>query len=292
MFTQEVPTWFTTALEAIPEHHTIVVDGVVIAYQAWGSTDGDPVVLVHGGAAHAGWWDHIAPNLTARHRIIALHLSGHGESGHRHTYSLSQWASEVMAVAASESSTPPILLGHSLGGLIALTAAADAAHAIRGTLAIDSSITPQSEERWSHLPRINRREATIYPDRATILGRYRTLPEDDATLSYIRDYVAAGSIVQVEGGWRWRFDPAIFETAPWWNPDDLLSIQGDVALLLGRRGAGDSDIADWVQARFGDRIPVSVVEDSGHHVMLDQPLALTEELQKLVARWSEPEPAE
>jgi pimeloyl-ACP methyl ester carboxylesterase len=284
--TIEIPAWFTDALAVSPEQHKIVVDGVSIAYQTWGAADEEPVVLIHGGAAHAGWWDHIAPNLAADHRIIAPHLSGHGASGHRPIYSLAQWAAETMAVAAAESSLPPILLGHSLGGLIALTAATDATNTIRGTLAIDSSITPQSEERWSNLPGMNRREHTIYPDRATILSRYRTIPPDAATIPYIRDYVAEGSIVQVEGGWRWRFDPAIFETAPWWNPDDLFAISGEVALMLGRRGAADADIEEWVQARFGDRIPISVIEDSGHHVMLDQPIALTENLQQLLARWS------
>lgn len=191
-----------------------------------------------------------------------------------------------MAVAAAESAEPPILFGHSLGGLIALTAATHSSYGIQGTLAIDSSITPLSEERWSNLPGMNRREHTVYLDRESILGRYRTIPEDSATLPFIRDHVAAGSIGQVAGGWSWKFDPAIFETAPWWDPDALLSVRGRVALILGRRGAADADIEEFVRERCGDRIPINVIENSGHHVPLDQPLELTRQLQQLLADWS------
>ena len=242
--------------------------------------------MIHGGAAHGGWWDHIGPNLAVKHRIIAHHLSGHGDSDRRQNYSLGSWAAEAMAVAAAESSAPPILFGHSLGGLIALTAATHADYDLRGTLAIDSSITPLSEKRWSNLPGMNRREHTVYPDRETILSRYRTIPEDAATLPFIRDHVAAGSIGQVAGGWSWKFDPAIFATAPWWNPDALLSVRGEVALILGRRGAADADIEPFVRARFGDRISITVIENSGHHVPLDQPVELTSQLQQLLERWS------
>ena len=112
----EIPAWFADALGQSCDSGDIEVDGVRIVYRAWGKS-GDPVaILVHGGAAHAGWWDHVAPHLAAGHRVIAIDLSGHGDSGHRQAYSLETWADEVMAVAAAESDQPPVLLGHSMGG--------------------------------------------------------------------------------------------------------------------------------------------------------------------------------
>ena len=49
--------------------------------------------------AEAHWWDHIAPLLPGR-QVVAIDLSGHGESGNRENYNARQWAREIVAVAA------------------------------------------------------------------------------------------------------------------------------------------------------------------------------------------------
>ena len=95
------PEWFTTALATSAELGRVDVDGTAIAYRAWGQPGGPGIVLVHGGAAHSRWWDHIAPLMTPGRRVFALDLSGHGDSGRRQTYSLDSWAREVLAVAGA-----------------------------------------------------------------------------------------------------------------------------------------------------------------------------------------------
>ena len=53
-----------------------------------------------GGGAHAHWWTHVAATFARDLRVVALDLSGHGDSGHRDEYDIELWASEVMAVLA------------------------------------------------------------------------------------------------------------------------------------------------------------------------------------------------
>ena len=55
--------------------------------------------MIHGGAAHAHWWDHIAPLLAEGREVIASDLSGHGDSDRRSDYSVEAWAEEALAVA-------------------------------------------------------------------------------------------------------------------------------------------------------------------------------------------------
>ena len=87
------PSWFTAALGTAAEEGATEVAGASIVYRAWGQPGQGGMVLVHGGAAHARWWDHIAPLLLAGgHRVAALDLSGHGDSGRRDSYSLDAWA--------------------------------------------------------------------------------------------------------------------------------------------------------------------------------------------------------
>jgi pimeloyl-ACP methyl ester carboxylesterase len=57
------PQWFQTALALGPQRLSHDLDGVRLTYRAWGGRGLPLVVLVHGGSAHGGWWDHIGPLL-------------------------------------------------------------------------------------------------------------------------------------------------------------------------------------------------------------------------------------
>lgn len=87
----EPPPWFTETLAAPVVPRTVSVSGTDIAYRQFGPYDGNGssgIVLVHGGAAHARWWDHIAPLLATGRRVVAIDLSGHGDSGRNDKYTL------------------------------------------------------------------------------------------------------------------------------------------------------------------------------------------------------------
>src|ERR1035438_2566783 len=102
------PAWFSAALAAPVQDRRTTVEGAAIAYRAWGNPADRGIVLVHGGAAHSRWWDHIGPLLANGWRVAALDLSGHGDSGRRDRYTLDTWAREVLAVAADAGiDTPP-----------------------------------------------------------------------------------------------------------------------------------------------------------------------------------------
>src|ERR1700743_130175 len=96
---EDPPEWFTKALATEPEAHRVDVEGTPIAYLAWGAPSRRGVVRVHGGGAHAHWGTHIGPRRAPARRVLALDLSGHGDSGRRDDYSLDVWAREILAVA-------------------------------------------------------------------------------------------------------------------------------------------------------------------------------------------------
>src|SRR5579871_4929804 len=134
--TSPPPAWFTAALATAPEERAAECEGTSIAYRAWGDPADRNIVLVHGGAAHSRWWDHIAPLLTSGWRVVAVDLSGHGDSDRRDRYSLDTWAREVLAVVA-EAGTPAasVVIGHSMGGLVTLRLATLAGSRIAGAVA-------------------------------------------------------------------------------------------------------------------------------------------------------------
>jgi pimeloyl-ACP methyl ester carboxylesterase len=238
-------------------------------------------VLVHGGAAHSGWWDHIAPQLTG-YRVVAVDLSGHGDSGRREVYDGQLWAQEVVAAARAERLDRPIVVGHSMGGWVAVTVGADLPDEVGGVAVIDSPLNdqPPDEERL----RERRRPHRVYPTVEEAVGRFRTLPPQDVLLPYVREHVARGSLRPVEGGWTWKFDPGFFGSRL--RLRDLLPDLGCPGVLFRcEHGLLSAEMAAEMTRLVPAGLPVVELADAGHHPMLDQPLALVTGLRTLLTFW-------
>ncbi|MFC4000148.1 alpha/beta fold hydrolase [Prauserella oleivorans] len=269
-----VPRWFSAALAHTPEVRQLTsADGLTITYRAWGDRTRPGLILIHGAGASSRWWDHIAPHLPG-HRVVALDLSGHGDSGHRPAgYDVAEWAAEVSAVAVAEALDRPVLVGHSLGGRVAVAAAIAAPERFSRVVLVD---TPS---RHNTVVRLGNHRVYACPDDA--IQRFRTLPEQPNVLDYIRGHIARHSLRPVRGGWTWKFDPRIFSTRP---PlaQDLPKLTTPVALVRCEHGMVPQHMADEMTHLVGDSMPVIRIPGAGHHPMLDRPLALAAALRRLL----------
>ncbi len=174
----ESPRWFREAIETPYQTGSVVVDACPIHYLRWGQAGKAGLVLVHGGAAHAHWWSFIAPQLARDHQVVALDLSGHGESGRRTAYPRETWAKEVMAVAADAGFTqPPVLVGHSMGGFVCISAASLYGDQLAGAVILDSPVRrPDPEAEEGARGRAFRNPKT-YATAGAALAHYRLEPE-------------------------------------------------------------------------------------------------------------------
>ncbi|HEY2506628.1 MAG TPA: alpha/beta hydrolase [Streptosporangiaceae bacterium] len=280
----EAPDWFTAALAAVPETGVVDVDGTPIAYRAWGRPARSGLVLVHGGAAHSRWWDHIAPLLAADRRVAALDLSGHGDSGRREKYTLDGWAEEVRVVAAATGVGPePVVIGHSMGGFVALRAAGMFAAELTGIVVIDSPVRDLTPEDEAARQERAFGPLRVYPTPDAAIARFRPIP-DQPTLPYIRDHVARTSIKSVPGGWSWKFDPAIFGR-PQATPALLGQLDCRVAIFHAEHGIVPPETTELMYDKLGRLAPVIEIPAAGHHIMLDQPIALVTGIRTLLADW-------
>ena len=283
------PAWFTAALATPVTQRTTTVDGAAIAYRTWGQPGGRGIVLVHGGAAHSRWWDHIGPLLADGRLVVAIDLSGHGDSARRESYGLDQWAREVHAVAGDAGiATPPTVIGHSLGGLITLRAAALFGSRMEGAVVIDSPIREMSPEEHAAMEHRAFGGLRVYPSKEAILARFRPVP-DQPVLGYIADHIAATSVREADGGWTWKWDPAIFgRPVP---PALLTRLDCRVALFRAEHGMVSTEMSDVMYDRLGRVAPVIEIPAAGHHVMLDQPVALVAAIRTLLSDWDHSLPA-
>jgi len=285
----EPPSWFVKAIGTPAEQAVTVVDGTTIAYRAWGERGAGGIVLVHGGAAHARWWDHIAPLLADGRRVVALDLSGHGDSGRRASYSLDGWAREVLAVAADAGiAGPATVIGHSMGGFVTLRTASLYGSLIGGAVAIDSPVRDITPEERAARERRAFGPLRVYPSREAAIARFHPIPDQPA-LPYITAHVASTSVRPVEGGtveggWSWKFDPRIFARHQL-TPALLTQLECRVALFRAEHGILSPQVSEVMYDRLGRLAPMIEIPAAGHHVMLDQPLALVTGIRTLLSDW-------
>jgi pimeloyl-ACP methyl ester carboxylesterase len=278
------PGWFSAALDAVVQERTVAVEGTAVAYRAWGDPADRTIVLVHGGAAHSRWWDHIGPLLASAWRVVAVDLSGHGDSGRRDSYSLDTWAREVLAVVADAgTAASSVVIGHSMGGLVTLRLATLAGSRIAGAVAIDSPVRDMAPEDRAARQRRAFGPLRVYPTRQAAVARFRPIP-DQPTLAYIAEHVAATSIRPAEGGWTWKFDPRVF-VRDHLTPELLTRLDCRVALFRAEHGLVTPQQGEVIYDRLGRIAPVIEIPVAGHHIMLDQPIALVAALRTLLADW-------
>ncbi len=204
------------------------------------------------------------------------------------SYGLDTWATEILAVAQDAGiEGPPILVGHSLGGWSTVVAAADQPEAVGALILVDCRIIdPEGEERPPPGRQANRRRR-VYATLDEALARYRPEPAQDGNLPFVIDHLAATSAREVEGGWTWKFDPAVLEQRrPGREP--LSRITCPVAILRGERGLMTPAITREMGSALGGRAVVVDIPLAGHHMMLDQPLSLVTALRAVLGGWSRP----
>jgi pimeloyl-ACP methyl ester carboxylesterase len=289
------PAWFTRALAVPSTDEQLELDGCAVHYLAWGERGRRGLVFVHGGGAHAHWWSFLAATFADDFRVVAIDLSGHGDSAHRETYSLVQWTDEVMAVAEHGGVAGlPVIIGHSMGGFVTIATAARHADHVSGAIICDSPVTEPDPEIGALRLKEAFGKPHTYASIDEALSRFRTVPPQDHYLDYVMDHVGRHSLRAADGGWVWKFDRQVFSqfaegmrsvALPY-----LQSVTCRLALLRSEFGLVTDDIGAYMFEQLGRVTPVIEIPEAGHHAMLDQPLILLTAIRSLLADWDHSEP--
>jgi pimeloyl-ACP methyl ester carboxylesterase len=286
------PSWFTRAVKTPFEDRFIEVEGGWIHYLRWGKPGRPGLLLVHGGFAHAHWWDFIAPFFAHHYCVAAMDLSGMGDSSYRQKYSGDLFAREAMAVCSDAGFAEwPVIVGHSFGGLVALKAGVSYGEKLAGVVLVDFPLRPPQvqKEHESRGPKVGPKET--YPILEAALKRFRLIPPQPCENTFILDYIARHSVAKVEGGWSWKFDDKIFVGFEAGNiPQDFTKVTCRMAVVYGAHSAlFPSETVDYMSRMLNSSVPVIVMPKVHHHLFLEQPVTFVETLKRLLDGWERTE---
>ena len=262
----------------------VVVGGLKLHFLEWGTIGRPTVCFLHGGSAHAHWFDRVTPAFADRYHLIALDQRGHGESqwAEPPAYATENFAADLIDFFDSQGLARVALVGHSMGGHNSMSFAAWHPDRVSALVIVDSRPTIPAD-RLDRLRRRGERTLRPYQSQEAAARSFRLVPrETNADLALLA-HLGASGVVQRDGAWFYRFDPASnSDRRPvdaWTLLDRItaptLIARGELSPVLPR------DMADKLLASIRGATLVEIPA-SYHHLVLDNPTAFGRELDRFL----------
>jgi pimeloyl-ACP methyl ester carboxylesterase len=256
--------------------HRFKANGLRLNCVDYGGADKPALLFVHGGSAHAHWWDFIAPAFIDDFHALALDQRGHGESewAEDWAYGSRHYVADLDAVIDQWGFGPPILVGHSMGAHNVLVYAAAHADKLRGIIAIDSP-PDYSQMSVDFLRKYAERPARRFGSLDEAVANFKVLPRETLADKQILEHVARKTYKQLDdGAWIHKIDRRTMIREPLTVWESLYRITCPALLIkIKRSPLLTVDLArKMVEAMPQGQL--AEIDDSYHHVMLDNPRAL------------------
>ncbi|MGH7918134.1 MAG: alpha/beta fold hydrolase [Candidatus Binataceae bacterium] len=261
-------------------------DGLKLNLLDHGGAGRPPLLFVHGGSAHAHWWDFVAPSFADRFHALALDQRGHGDSPwtRQWAYGTRHYVADLAALIAGWDFGPPILIGHSMGGHNVMYFAGVNSHMLRAAAMIDS---PSTYPAFAvhHLRGFAERPSRRYDSLEEACAKFRTLPGETTAMPAVLHHVAVHSFRQGDDHkWDYKTDRRTMLREPLDAWPGLAEIRCPALFVKPDHSVLDGD---YVRKMVG-KMPhgsLAEVRDSHHHVMLDNPRGLVAALDQFVAQF-------
>ncbi|HUQ61512.1 alpha/beta hydrolase [Lentzea sp.] len=238
-----------------------------IRYTVSGSGEGPTVVFVHGWACHRKDYEAVTGHLPGEFRVIAVDLAEHGESrSTRDVWTIEEFGRDVVAVLDAEAVRECVVVGHSLGGAVAVEVGRLCPDVVTRIVALDA------------LHYLFLFEAL---DEEQAEGLLRPAREDFAGL--VRGMVEAGSPAGTDEALKnAHFEKMVavrqpagvraFEGLVAWDMGEALNDVKQPITVFGVRSLVTREAVE----RLGSRVELVLVDLGSHHFHVESPKATAE----------------
>lgn len=243
---------------------------------------GAPIVLLHGYCGSADYWQAAANQLSERYRVILPDLRGHGQSdAPSEAYTMDQMADDIVQLAAKLELGAFTLLGHSLGGYVALSVAERYPEKLAGFGLIHSTAYPDSEEakanRLAAVETIQLQGINSFVD-ALIPKLFHPsyMAERDALVKQAKEI-----------GYQTPPNGAIGAALAMRARPDRTSVMNDTELpLLLIAGEGDQVVSqERLFTASGEHVLQVVLPQAGHMGMMETPDQMSSSINRFMERY-------
>ena len=256
------------------------VGGLTLNALEWGEPGRPALCFLHGGSAHAHWFDGVVPAFVHHYHVLSLDQRGHGASdwAHEPAYATEDFTRDLVGVADAMGWPRLTVIGHSMGGHNAMAFAAWHPERVDRLVVVDSRPSIPAE-RLQTMQRRGDRGPMRHETLDSALRSFRLLPRETVADARLLEHLARQGITERDGRFLYRFDPACNgrrrPTDGWALLERItaptLLVRGEHSPVLPRDMAADM-LARLPRARL--------VEIAGtyHHLVLDAPLAFAKVL--------------
>jgi len=250
------------------------VDGAALTYDDEGPRDGEgvPLVFIHGWTANRHRWDHQMKHFAEQRRVIRLDLRGHGESSGAGVRTVAELAKDVLALLDHLEVERAVLVGHSMGGMIAQTIALDHPDRVERLVLVDS-IARMAYNRGRGLLMA---ASTLVPFKLFVAANIQRAFAPGYPREEIRAYIKASADTPRE---------VVMTLYGAMRAFDVLDRVGEIRVpTLMIHGYHDIQLPLQQMLRMAKAYPDAVVRiiDAGHELPVEKPAELTTALDRFV----------
>ena len=238
-------------------------NGIDIHYSRTGGSK-PPLILLHGLTANGLCWTALALALEGEYDVIMPDARGHGKSSvPDFGYRYEDHANDIAGLIKALKLFPPVLIGHSMGGMTAAVVASSKPKLLRGLVLADPTFLSPKVQREV-------RDSDVADRHRRILNM--SLDEVAAEAS-ARHPNRSSEILELFARARLQTSMSAFDVLTPPNPDYKLlvsRIEVPSLLVFGDKGVVSSVVAEELK-NLNSRFQIEQIREAGHAVHLDQP---------------------
>ncbi len=249
----------------MPEWRTAICEtnGIRMSFTRTG-VGRSPLILLHGLAANGLCWTVVAHELEAEYDVIMPDFRGHGKSSAPDDgYRYEDHANDVVGLMNGLGISPPVLIGHSMGGLVAAVVAGHYPALIRGLILADPTFISPKRQRQV-------RDSDVADQHRRVLSwSLEEVVEDLRTKHPHRSLSTLEMIARA----RLQTSMSAFDVLTPPNPEYtqlVASIGVPCLLVIGDAGVVSADLASELQLA-NPVLQVVQIKAAGHGIFYDQP---------------------
>lgn len=244
---------------------------VELAFSEHG-TKGPPLIVLHGLFGSARNWTRIAKELSASHRVYALDLRNHGASPSLSSMTYAEMAADVAEFVAAHGIDRPVVMGHSMGGKVAMQLALERPELPAGLIVVDIAPVAYGHDMLDYIAAMQMLDLSGETRRSELEEELREEVADSGVTAFLMT-----NLERANGGFQWRVNltaiSAGMSNITGFSPPEGAVYGGPAAFVAGENSAY---VRDAHKARIAELFPKSrivTIKDAAHWVHADQPEA-------------------